>query len=484
VPRRLGTVGGLAILIVLCLSGGLNAQGLRGWVGSTVRYIELRPIGLDTIPSEDLLFDGDGNATWEGRSVPCTSTSTVCAVYSPREPVGTLSATQELRFTAWGFGVRGLSSTVYLRNRVRNDSDFVWPRTDDRFDVLLAYAQLDRGPFRVRLGRQEATSGLGFAAYDGATVDLRIGRANHLEVFGGRSLARGLREGLGALSGVDDFILDRDAYLLGAAASGEIGPLTDWAVRYQREILSDRSVLVSERASLDASTIFAPVRVSGSVDYDFAFGRIGKSHLQLQYALPGGRLMLELTGRRYVPYFQLSTIWGFFNPVAYNEGELRASWAPVTRLGIWATGGVRTYGDTETAAIFGPLEDDAVRVGAGTIYRLDDHWSFDASYRMERGNGAFLNSGDINARWRTDRLNLAATVTSFQQIEEFRLGDGRVVGGSLAAGYELLDGTWLDGAMSMYLHRPEGDGARSDWDQLRAWMSVRVELGRDPGAER
>jgi hypothetical protein len=199
--------------------------------------------------------------------------------------------------------------TAALRARADVSGDFIWPRSDDHFDAILAYAEYDREPFRVRLGRQRTTGGLGFYGFDGLSVLVERSRRWSVEAYGGRSLARGLYEPRNeALRGIEDFVPDRDAYLIGGW--GEVEPLAGTVVslRYQREIWSDRSALLSERASADARTDrFAPVSLSAGADYDFGFGNIGKANVTAR--LPLGRFAVEATGRRYVPYFELWTIW-------------------------------------------------------------------------------------------------------------------------------------------------------------------------------
>jgi hypothetical protein len=73
--------------------------------------------------------------------------------------------------------------------------------------------------------------------------------------------------------------------------------------------------------------------------------------------------------------------------------------------------------------------------------------------------------------------------TGFQQIEEFRIGDGRVIGATLALDAELTRRVHLDAGGGAYRHR---DGTRSsafDWSQVRAWSSLRVEVGSDPALQ-
>ena len=75
------------------------------------------------------------------------------------------SLTCSVDATTWGYGVRGLSGSLYVRDRVRGEDDLIWSRSDDELDVMNLYAQLDRGGFRIRVGRQDTQSGLGFTSF-------------------------------------------------------------------------------------------------------------------------------------------------------------------------------------------------------------------------------------------------------------------------------------------------------------------------------
>jgi hypothetical protein len=63
----------------------------------------------------------------------------------------------------------------------------------------------------------------------------------------------------------------------------------------------------------------------------------------------GAGAAVEATVRRYLPYFELHTIWGVFSPVAYHELELRGSWGGEP-LGLWASGSYRAYQDAHADA--------------------------------------------------------------------------------------------------------------------------------------
>lgn len=479
----LGTLSAISTLLLTFLGfapADLSAQGMRGWVGTTVQMVELRPLGLDTIARSEVLTDADGNFLYQGQPVSCVA-GDICTGYLALAKDRVVAATQDVSLTAWGFGMQGLSFTTLLRGRAHGGSDLLWPRSGDAFDVLLGYAQLIRGPWKVRAGRQEIRSGLGFPAFDGGSVAY-TDRRLQVEAYAGRSLARGLREPAAeALRSLDDFFFDESVYLFGGSARARAFGST-LTGRYQREILSDRSSLVGERASLDFVTVLPHARVSGSADYDFSFEHLGKSHLTVSVPLRDGHLLVEATARRYMPYFQLSTIWGFFEPVAYSEGELRADWSARQNLGVWASGGYRSYGDTHTTEILARLTDHGWRASAGALWRPSEGWTVDASYRMEWGPGGFLNSGDVTARYQpTEKLSVAASGTTFQQIDEFRVGEGRAIGGGLSFDWRVVERASLTGGFSMLRHRDGGNVFTSPWNQNRAWTSLRIDVGEDPG---
>jgi hypothetical protein len=357
----------------------------------------------------------------------------------------------------------------------------VWPRTDDEFDALVAYAQLQRWGVRLRAGRQDVRSGLGMSAFDGLSAAYSYEDVRG-EVYAGRSLARGLREpAKDALKGLDDFFLDHSVLLLGGSASVRTYGVLATA-RYHREILWDRSSLVSERASLDASTVLSRVRVRGSIDYDFSFEQVGKAELTASAPLLDGRWLVEVSGRRYVPYFDLSTIWGFFEPVSYSEVVGRLAWSPSSALGVWVSGGHRRYGDTGATVIIEPMRGTGWRADAGAQWSPAPEWTVAGRYELEWGPGGFLNSADASVRFAVnDRLSASLSALSFQQIEEYRLGEGRAFGGGVSAEYQWTDRAWLMAGGSLIRHRDGGNVFTSPWNQGRAWTSLRFDIGGDPG---
>ena len=457
-------VGGRWPSVTLALAGlalappGLEAQQARGWVGSTAQVVGMRPV--------------------ETRAQPCPAGE---ACYVILDPELAAVATQDLFLTAWGLGVQGLSATVQLRTRQDLGGGFPWPRADDGFDAMRAYASLVRGRFTVRAGRQEIRSGLGFPSFDGGLVRWSHA-ALRVEAYAGRSLARGLREPADqALRGLEDFLPDQSSMLFGGSVRGRIEG-TAVTARYQRELLGDRSGLASERASVDVSTTLSLGTVRGALDYDFGRGAVGKGHVAFSRAFADARWMGEVEITRYMPYFSLSTIWGFFEPVAYHEGAVRVGWAPARAWAVRASAGVRRYGDAGTAVVLRPLDRTGRRAGLDVRWSPSGPWRLGGSYDLEWGPGGYLSSVEGSLAWTpSERTHLTFSARSFQQIEQYRLGDGRALGAGFSGGVGLTEDISVSGGASVLRHRTDGGVAASPWNQVRASTSVRLEVGADPG---
>jgi hypothetical protein len=445
-------------LLTLLLATPLHAQGVRGTAVSTARLIELRPLRADTVTSDSIVLRAG-------------------------ERDQALAFTQDVRLTAWGFGVAGLSATTYLRARAEFGGGPVWPRSDDAFDALIAYVEYDRDPVRLRLGRQTSLGGLGFASYDGLSALVQPGPRLSAELYGGRSLARGLVEPRSeVLQGFEQFVPDPSVLLLGASLAATPIAGVSLSTRYQREIFADRGALVSERASVEMLvSAFQPLRLDASADWDFAFGRAGKADVRATLPITSG-FRVEGAARRYVPYFELWTIWGFFDPVAWHEGEARVSWTrPSGGFTAALSGALRRYEETNTGILGPVIERDTKRFALDARWDVTEQWSLDGSFQRETGFGASFGGADLGARWTPARATwVRAFVTAFEQIEEFRIGEGSVLGGGASAELPLGSRFSIGGGVSVY-RQSSTRVDEPDWSQRRAWISLRADLGRDPG---
>jgi hypothetical protein len=446
--------------------------GMRGWATSHVRYVELRPLVLDTITGLDPRPD------W------CTPSLT-CTRYLTGTEQGATIGTQDVALTAWGFGLEGLSATLQLQARDQIDGEFDWPLlTDDPVRLLTGYLQYRSGPLRVRLGRQATTSTLGFRDYDGAAA-LWDGGAWWAEAFGGRSLARGLLSPRrDAFEGLQQFLPDENAVLAGGVF-GLRGDRASVSLRYQRELLRDRSALLVERGAIEGqASLPARFRIRGSADWDFTFSNVTQARLTVEHALTP-RVLLEVGARRYRPYFDLSTIWGFFSPVGFNEARLggRVGLGPSTGLDVSVA--ARQYDETGATSVLSPLRDHGIRVDAGAQHAFGPV-GVDVRYEMDWGNSQFLHGADLSLRWSSSlRWSVGVTGTTLQQIAAYRLGDGRAWGGGVDARWEVLDGVEVS-ASGFLLRQDAGrselaDEANDIWNQTRASAAIRYAFGGDPG---
>jgi hypothetical protein len=206
---------------------------------------------------------------------------------------------------------------------------------------------------------------------------------------------------------------------------------------------------------------------------------VGKAHIRGRIPLDRG-FAIEATARRYVPYFELWTIWGFFDPVGYNEGEVLVAWNDGTAMGATAAASVRRYGETGIDVIGPTIERDTRRIALSGWWRPRPEWTFGGSYSRETGFGASFGGGDVSARWDGGRTALRASFTAFEQIEEFRVGEGSVLGAGLDGTFRVDDRIEIDGGVSVYRHLSDRVDS-TDWNQRRAFLSLRIGFGRDPG---
>lgn len=482
-PARRPGSARLAAVALLLAPAGVLGQGVRGWTSTQVRYLEMQTLQMDTALAGEVIYDAEGNARVNGQLIWCTEAP--CVFYRPAAVRNAVVASQDVGFTAWGLGVTGLSFTALVRGRDRLGGDLDWPLAKDPFDVLVGYAELRRGALRVRAGRQESPSGLGFAAFDGGSVRWD-GSRFWAEGFGGRSLARGLSEpAREALRGIEDFIRDQEAYLFGGAAGVRWG-MNGAGVRYQREIHADRAGIISERAAVDFHAVLPlQLRLRSSVDYDIAFGRLGKASVSLQRGLAGGRYVAEVEARRYVPYFDMSTIWGFFSPVPFHEVGVRVNGGFSRGMGVQLGVAARQYDDAGATVIFRPLEDRGYRAQAKAVWRPSSSLQLEAGYDLDWAAHAFLHAfdGSVGLEW-VPEFRTRVFGTSFQQFEAFRLGDGRAFGGGVAAEWTATDRVRVDGVLSVIRQDAGRGGANDAWNQTRASFGLRYAFGEDPGLRR
>jgi hypothetical protein len=151
-------------------------------------------------------------------------------------------------------------------------------------------------------------------------------------------------------------------------------------------------------------------------------------------------------------------------------------------LRLTGYGGWRFYQDTQTEVILSELPDESQRAGLGVSWEASQDLTLSGDYALEKGFGAFLSSGNVLARYQaTEQLSLSLNATAFQQIEEFRVGDGTVFGGGAGLGWDFNTRSSIDLGYSVYRQTFDGRPGSPDWNQSRGWAALRIGFGREPG---
>lgn len=473
----------LVALVAAFVPTALGAQGLRISGVTTMQLIDLRPLAIDSLPASSVPGTGESRTTAAGVPAICPQTSTFCQYERSSSRVSATPLLQDVTVAGWGW-MEGLSFQADLRARTQlggnGASTFVFPRTNDHFDVVDAYAQLSRAAWQARIGRQWATSGLGAYDFDGGELQLRRDRFS-VEGWAGRALVEGLAEPYttAQLAAVDNLPPQQQGYLFGARARYRPDALMAASLTYQRILISDRSGLYSERAALDASARRFGAALDLGLTYDLATGDWNEARLRVG---TGGTRSLVASAevRLSRPYFELWTIWGAFAPVGFDEGRATVGWNPsAIPLSFAVRGAYRKYAETNAGM---SLRTNGWRAGGDVIWRGERSFSASGSYDVDIGSGAANTDVRVDTRWiPTSRLSLGVEGSVTQNIYEFRVGTGRIYGLSADASLGLRSDLQVAAAAGLYRHTLTNGAPGPDWSQRRATIRLEWMVGRDPG---
>ncbi len=447
------------VLLLCALSAPvLRAQSVRLHGTTTTQYVQLRPIQYDSA--------ADSGA---GSYVSL--------------PVGYAAPfTQDLELSAWGLGMTGLRAYVLVRGRAALGSDLIWPQSDTHFEALYAYLELQRPHYLLRGGRQQRASGLGWYAFDGLTAAWTPLAALRIEGYGGRGLARASVESFNssAITSLDPLHPDQGTILLGASLWAAPTSRSTFTAIYQRELLSDRSGLVSERAAFDGRVgLGSRLILSASADADVARRQWGKASASAMVLLPRGS-SLVIEAFQYRPTLDLSTIWGAFMPESHYGYSATATVPAARDLTL---SGAFTYRRWQPLSAGSPflvdVGDDQKEVTLGAHARRGVY-TLDASYHLQLGYGGDQSGGDVGVAYAPmDGVRLGAQATAFQQTDMFRVADGTVYG--LGANFRTPVGRrlGLSAEATRYFHRRLTGSTGIDWNQTRASVSLDWTIGAD-----
>ena len=470
-------------LLASLLAGTAGAQGVRITGTTTVDYVDVQPLVMDSVLATATVDTGLMRHTPNGIIVECLGSDPYCRYFRSASRVSTAPLLQDLEVSAWGLGT-GISVYAHARARASfGSASDIWPRANDHLDLLAGYAELDRERLRARLGRQWTTSALGYYAYDGASLLLIPRRELGVELYGGWGLAQGIAEPptSSAISAVEDLPPDARSYVFGGSVRYRAGYRGGATFQYQREIRTDRAALYSERIAASGDLLVGRAQLDAGFVNDLATGAFNDAHVGVR--VPYGQWSAGAQLRHYVPFFELWTIWGVFSPVGYNEASVQTAWTArdqIVSLGLSA--GYRSYGNTNAGLGFLPLRTDGWQIGANGSWRVAPAWTATGGYRVAIGFGASRNDFDAGLRWHPGtRASLGVTGTAFQSIDEFTVGTGRVLGLALTGGLTLSDDARANADIALYHHTGEDTPQVANWNQRRASLWIQWAVGHDPG---
>ncbi len=457
-----------------------GAQGIRVSGTTYIQLVELRPLVTDSAPASSIAGTGEWRTTTDGVPALCPLNSAYCRFERSGRRMSATPALQDVTIAGWGWS-QGLSFHANVRARTQlGGAAFTFPRADDNFDVLAAYAELDRGQWRGRLGRQWITGGLGAYDFDGASAEARRDAVS-LEGWAGRALIAGLNEPYTSeqLAAVENLAPSQGGLIAGGRARWRPDALVAATAMYQRVIAADRSGLYSERAALDASVRRFGATFDLNLTYDFAGDDWNEARLRIG-AGATREIGASLELRHSQPYFELWTIWGAFAPVGYDESRATLDWRPKRVPVMFALrGSYRTYADASAGF---DLRTNGWRAGADVIWNAAESLGASASYDVDIGSGASSEEARVGVRWmQPEGVALAANATVTQNIYEFRVGTGRIYGLMASGSVPLQRDLRLALDAGLFQHTLTNGAPGPDWTQRRVSARFEWTVGRDPG---
>lgn len=462
----------LVIALIFLPSEGV-AQGVRGDITLNWGWMQLRPFVVDSVPAADVGGTGLQRELPDGTVVTCID-GDYCRWYEDNGDQEDITPfTQDLQFAGWT-GIQGLSFHGQMRGRY--GSDDLWPRTEQKFDLLSGYVSYTRSAYAIKAGRMYRSSGLGYYNFDGASATWRGLGWLWIEGFAGWALSRGVNAPVdGTLMQEADYLApDRNAYLFGGAATFRAGKLFSGSATYQRQLRTDELALYSERAAVDLRAIVGMWAFDGAATYDFAYDNFNEARLRVTTPqLLGIRFAAQ--ARHYTPFFEYWTIWSAFSPVGFNEGRLTGTWSSRSLpLLLEAGGAYREYEDTDVSASVNTVKTDGWRA-FGRIYWSPESWYVDGRYRIENGFGGARYGGDLAIGHYLDERGISYVAlrgTSTETLYEFRSGERYVTGGAIEGAYDIP-------AANMTLNASVGAYRIEDKNRPLAdtWTEGRVHVG-------
>jgi len=459
-------------VVVLALAPPAAAQGYRATLDLRAQSVSYRGWQLDSIPGPSAVVGaGGGLESPDGFAVSCSGDPNAdqCFYYRPgaRQSAAPLVLVSDI--SAWGFGIKGLSARANLRFNYQL-GDAPWPNMEPTLQLYEGYLDYQHQWVALRGGRQIVTSRFGWAGFDGGLATLRD-QKHGVEVAGyagwglARSSAIGINNPLTAPLG--DFIPPERHLLVGAYGSLRTGP-ADVRLDWQRQFDLSTDYLISDLVS--GSTTIRAARhfaITGGVEYNLAQAQWGSADASLRYTVP--RVQVTAGYRRYLPRFDLYSVWAAFSPVAWNGVQGSVVVSPLSWLQLRGRGEYIKFEDAQASTPTFTALDHGYRTSFGGTVSIIEHVTFDLGYNLEKVTGAWISGADATVAWApTEALRFRVYGAYAQRPLEYRYdastakwigvdADARVAE-RFSVGFSLVQ---------MYEERDRPDAAAFDWNQTR-----------------
>ena len=446
-----------------------SAQGFRGSFDMRGQSVATRGWLLDSIPrSEVVVGDGGGLYSATGYAVACSAPNW-CYFYAagPRVQYAPLVFTTDV--TAWGLGTAGLSAHLNFRMNA-NAGEEAFAATTPAFQFWEGYLSYQHDWFGVLAGRQTITTRLGFAGFDGGRATLRY-RKYGLEATGyaGLGLARSSSVGVNdpVTAPLGDFI-PGERNLIGGVLVGFVGGPVEAQAQWQRQVDRSTDYLMSD--FLSGSAVIRPVprvAVAGWLEYDLAQGWVGSADAEVRFTAP--RVSATAGYKRYMPRFDLWTIWPAFSPVPWNGVQASAIVSATRWLKLRGRIQWQEYENTGAETALGSAAPTGTVWAAGATVTALPRWTFDAGWMYERNFGAVATGGDASVGWNPfDAMVLRLYGAYSQRPLVYRFDDSYLTWAGLDVSLRTTQQV-LVGASIVYVNenRKRPDAAAFDWNQTR-----------------
>ncbi|WP_337172545.1 hypothetical protein [Gemmatimonas aurantiaca] len=456
------------------------AQHYRLRLDANAQSAAFRRLVPDSILATRVVASPNGGLqTPDGYAVRCLGND-YCLFMRTGDALRAVPVSTTVNLAAWGFGVEGLSLQATGRVIADAGRDRVWPGTSPTGQLLEGYVEYQRGVIVARAGRQLLSSRLEPLGFDGATVKSRWDRASmEFTAYAGWGLAQASALGVTnpLLNPLDEW-RPRDRQTVAGAEVQYRGERIDVRTEYRREIDPRDHYFVSERATVSLGARLANLRLIGGADLDLLDNSPGSADLTATYMQP--RFSVSAGVRRYQPYFNLWTLWGAFNPVAYHAVNATAELRPRSWLTVHASGELYAYEDAEiSTGVVPDLTNRGRRLSSGATVTIGNAVTIDGHYDLERGPGAAGQYGDIAVSYApSDQYALSVYGGTMARPLELRYFDATARWIGTRADWRLSSHHRMWGDLAfMRDARDRPDAAATSLAQVRARAGVSVTFG-------